>query len=897
MKPKRRTANRRTAKRQTATCWTPPRRADRLLEWFVAPHLLESLQGDLHEEFAWQVERVGERRARWRYWREVLGFVRLALADGLVNRKRRPSDYRSTSSINTAMIRNYFAIAFRQLWRNQLFSALNIVGLTVGLAVSTFIALYVWHEFHYDRFEPFADRTYRIMSVAKYGGDDITFPGLHESFGRQIKRQIPEVEQVVRWSDGLGDVVLQSDANHRFKEVNIGYADASILSVMGLNVLHGNPKTSLSEPGRIVLTHQLAEKYFGDKNPIGKTLIFDKHFPLTVSAVLDDLPTNSVIQFKALVSLNSMPTLGAKQQQVWKGSGFLSTYVVLRPGASPAAVEKKLEQVKSDVQFVDISAKYLLEVLPTLHLDSRSGSNGTRQSLYILLTIALVILALAVINYVSLTTARATKRAKEVGIRKAIGGQRQELIGQFFIESFLTTTLAFCLSLALIRVLFPWANQALDLHMDNRVLSQGPYWGLMVVLWLACSLMAGAYPALLLSGFRPAPVLKGTANVRFGGAGLRQVFTTVQFTASIGLLICSLVLYSQMRLLRTKSLGINREQVVAMYIDGELTPQFTAIRDAVRQWAGTSNVATTNTKLFSNNIMTYFMQTANGKKQLMVNALSVDKPFFDMMGVHWLYPPVGWETRAITKELTIYNQTVMKEAGIQGNPVQQPSPFKSNTSSDVTNGVVADFHVRSLHGPVSPMMLTVVSDTSRSIVADGGYLLIRLRPQINVPEALAQLKTMYERSHPAAPFDYYFLDEAYNTLYDKEERLARLFNVFTALTLLVACLGLLGLMTFSVEARTKEIGVRKVLGASVASILTLLSKDFLKLVLVATLIASPLAWWAMDKWLQDFEYKADINWWVFALAGGLTTGIALLTVSFQSIKAALMNPVKSLRSE
>ncbi|GAB2592835.1 FtsX-like permease family protein [Spirosoma areae] len=791
------------------------------------------------------------------------------------------------------MFRNYVAIAMRQLWKNQLFSALNIIGLTVGLAVSTFIALYVWHEFHYDRFQPFANRTYRILSVAKYGGEEVTFFGLHESFGREIKRQIPEVEQVVRWTDGLGDVVLQSDQNHRFKEINIGFADPSLLSVMGLQLLQGDAETALSEPGRIVLTRQLAEKYFGDQNPIGKTLIFDKHFPLTVSAVLNDLPTNSVVSFNGLVSLSSMPTLGPKQQSIVKGGGFLTTYLVLRPGASTSAVEKKLQKVKADVQFADISANYILEALPSLHLNSRSESKDARQSLYILLTIALVILALAVINYVSLTTARATKRAKEVGIRKAIGGQRLELIGQFFVESFLTTTLAFVLSLALLRAIFPWANHALDLHMDSRVLRQGPYWGLMLVLWLTCSVLAGAYPALLLSAFRPVLVLKGATTMRYGGAGLRQIFTTVQFTASIGLLICSVVLYTQMKFLRTKNLGINRAQVVAMYIDNDLVPQFPALRDAVRQWAGAGNVAVTNTRLFTNNILTYFLETAKTRKQLMVNALTVDKPFFDMMGVRWQYRPVGWEAGSITKELTIYNQTLMKEAGIAGNPPEQPAPFKDHPA----DGVVADFHVRSLHGTVSPMMLSIVSDTSRSILANGGYLLVRLKAQTNVPDALTQLRKLYDRSHPAVPFDYYFLDEAYDRLYAKEERLARLFNGFTALTLLVACLGLLGLMTFSIEARTKEIGVRKVLGASVTSIVTLLSKDFMKLILIAILIASPLAWWAMNRWLQDFAYKIDIAWWVFGLAGGLATSIALLTISFQSIKAALANPAKSLRSE
>ena len=481
---------------------------------------------------------------------------------------------------------------------------------------------------------------------------------------------------------------------------------------------------------------------------------------------------------------------------------------MLRPGADVNLVARKLKKVQANVKFVDLSATPVLEALPTLHLDSRSVSKDVRQSLYILLTIALVILALAVINYVSLTTARATKRAREVGIRKAIGGQRRELIGQFFLESFLTTTLAFAGSLALLQALFPWANHALDLHMDTRVLGQVPYWGLMLTLWLSCSLLAGAYPALLLSGFRPALVLKGGVSWRQGGAGLRQVFTTVQFTACIGLLICSVVLYAQMRFMRNKNLGIDRAQVVAMYVDSDMLPQFPALRNAVRQWAGVGNVAATDSRLFTNNISTWFLKTEKTRKQLMVNVLTVDKPFFDMMGVRWQHRPVGWEAGAITKELMIYNQTVMKEAGIRGNPMQQPAPFNGQT----TGGVVADFHIRSLRGPVSPMMLTVASDTSRSFMANGGYLLVRLLPQTDVPKALAQLKGIYDRSLPAAPFDYYFLDDAYDKLYAKEERLARLFNGFTALTLLVACLGLLGLMTFSIEARTKEIGVRKVLG-------------------------------------------------------------------------------------
>ena len=791
------------------------------------------------------------------------------------------------------MLRNYLKIALRQLWRNRLFTALNVLGLTVGLAVSTFIALYVWHEFHYDRFQPLADRTYRIMSVAKYGGDDVFFPGLHESFAQLVTRQIPEVDEAVRLSDGF-NTMLQSDDNHRFKVEDIGFADARFLDVMDLSLQYGDTKTALSEPGRIVLSRQTANRLFKEQNPVGKTLIYDKHFPLTVSGVLDDLPTNSIVQFNGLVSLNSMSALGAKQQEMYKSYGIFTTFLVLHPGANPGLVERKLQAVKGGFEFGDIKAKHIIEPLPSLHLDSKSGSKDSRQLLYVLLTVSLVILVLAVVNYVSLTTARATQRAREVGIRKAVGGQRHELIGQFFLESFLTTTLAFVCSLAVLQVLFPWANQALDLNMDKRVLIQGPYWVLIGSLWLGCSLLSGAYPALLLSGFRPATVLKGSVSSRHSGAGLRRVFTTVQFAVCVGLLICSLVLFAQMRFMQTKNLGIDRAQIISIALDGEAVPQFAALRDAMRQWAGPGNVAVTNARLFTNNITTMFTETVKGKKQLMLKYLTVDKSFFSMMGVRWQHQPVGWETGPVTKPLTVYNEAVLKEIGIQGNPLQQAAPF---AYTPPVSGVVANFHLSSLHDSAPFIQMNVVSDTSRAFLADGGYLLVRLPAQTNVPNALAKLKAIYEQNQSTVPFDYYFLNDAYDKLYAKETRLARLFNSFTALTLLVACLGLLGLMTFSVEARTKEIGVRKVLGASVGNIVTLLSKDFLKLILLAVVIASPVAWWTMNKWLADFAYKIDIEWWVFALAGGLAVGIALLTVSFQSIRAALQNPVRSLRNE
>lgn len=879
-----------------------PTLADKLLRFFLSEDRQEEVLGDLHEEFHWQINRVGWQRARWQYWRNVLGFVatepRRRAKQAMLRRDTNQSgkrfvDHSSSILPNPIMLRNYVAIAVRQLWKNPLFSLVNVIGLTLGLAVSTFIALYVWHEFHYDRFEPFADRTYRITSVAKYGDKDFVLYGLHESFGREVQKQMPEVEQLVRYSEGIGNVALEADPAHRFKESKIDFADASIIPVMGLSFRYGDPKTALREPGHIILSRPLAEKYFGTQNPVGKTILYDKHYPLTVTGVLNELPSNTILQCNALISLATMPTLGARRKEAFEAAGFLTTLLVVRPDANIAAMEKKLVTVKAGIQFVDITAHYFLEPLPSLHLYSRNSSADQRQSLYILLTISLVILLLAVINYVSLTTARATKRSREVGIRKAIGGQRRELMGQFFLESFLSTSLAFALSLLVLQALFPWANQILELRMDNRVLTQAPYWGLMLGLWLACSLLAGGYPALLLSGFRPAVVLKGATSWKQSGAGVRRVFTTVQFTASIGLLICSLVLYTQMRFLRTKNTGINRDEVVAIQLDGDMKERFTGFRDAVRQWAGNDHVALTDTKLFTQNISIYFLNTQKTKKQLMVQVLTVDKSFLSMMGVQWKHQPLGWDKGPINRTLTVYNQTVIREAGIKGNPLQQEAPFKGQT----TDGVVADFHIQSLYNAPPPMMLSVVSDTSRSFLSGGGYLLVRLAAHTDVPRAMEQLKKLYNQAQPTAPFDYYFLDDAYNKQYMSEERLLHLFNGFTALTLLVACLGLLGLMTFSVDVRHKEIGVRKVLGASVTSIVVLLSKDFLLLIGLALLLASPLAWWGMHNWLQHFAYKIDIAWWMFVAAGGFSILIALLTIGLQTIRAARTNPVHSLRSE
>lgn len=796
------------------------------------------------------------------------------------------------------MFRIYLILALRQIGRNQLYSALNIGGLAVGLAVSAYIGLYVWHEFHYDRFHPFAERTYFALSVSKFGGEEMTMGGMHESFGREIKRQLPEVEQVTRITDGMSPIWLVADADHRVKP-NVGFADASFLSVMNFPLQAGDARTALKQPGQIVLTPPIAEQLFGQQDPLGKTILYDKKYPLTVSGVFAGLPSNTLFAFDAMVSLETMPSLGPFNKSIWEKSGFLSTYLVLKPGTEAAKTATKLKSVNNGLSFMDKKATFTLTALPDMHLYSQTGGSGTRQNLYIFLAIALLILALAITNYVSLTTARATQRAREVGVRKAIGGQRRELVTQFYTESFLTTTLAIGLGLGLLAMFFPWINQILGIRMNSSVFNDASYWLILAALWIVCSLLAGSYPAFLLSGFRPQDALKSTSAAGMRGAGMRRILTTGQFAASAGLLMCSLVFFAQMRFMRTKNIGLDRAQVVAITIEADMAAQFASFRDAVRQWTGADQVAATDTRLFTPLVSAYFMKTKKTKRELMMNFLTVDAGFFNTLGISWKLPPVGWGAKPITSEIRVFNQRAMVEAGEKVTRVPHPDPFDFDDRG--VHGLTADFNLFGLQREQSPVMLKVVSDTSRSVVSDGGYLLVKLNPKQDVPVALGQLKLLYEQANRAAaspaPFDYYFLDDAYNKLYEQEQQLATLVNGFTVLTLLVACLGLLGLTTFTVEARTKEIGIRKVLGANVAGIVGLLSRELVALVAVAVLLASPLAWWAMNKWLADFAYHITIEWWVFAVAGAGAMLIALLTISIQSIRAALANPVDSLRSE
>jgi len=796
------------------------------------------------------------------------------------------------------MLRNYFKISFRNLWKHRLFSLINLTGLAVGLAVSLFIAYYVWHEFHYDQFHPYSNRTYRIGQSSKFAGNEMFMTGMPASFGNRLKQQVPEVENVVRLAT-FRDKVLKSDYEHRFKEKDILFADASFLDVFGFRLVAGNRQTALANPGSILLTESLARKYFGGQNPVGKTIIYDLRHPMTVTGVVADPPSHTAFRFRALVSFLTIPTLGDQPKYMYEEGGFADTYLVLKPGASVNAVVKKLKAVSATLPFRIGDARYFLDAVPQMHLYSQMDKTGSaRQYLYVFMSIALIILVLAVANYVSLTTARATQRAKEVGVRKVVGGRRRELITQFYLESVLTTVLAFGLALLLFRTTLPLLSSGLELGLDETLLADWRFWAVMLGVWVLCTGLAGSYPAVLLSRFSPQEVLKSSSRLDSArsGAFVRRFFTVFQFSASIALLICSLVLYRQMHYLQNKNLGIQKDQVAAIAVDASMGGQLGAFRDEVRQQVGAGNVALGTSPLFTMNIATYFIDIKDTKKQIPLQVLTVDKDFLPTLNIRWKHAPLNDEDALANQaHRTLLNETAVRMIGLDRNPVGEKLPFNFGPDEQV-DGVVKDFAMGSLRSTVSPLMITVKSDTSQDF-KKGCYLYVRFQPQTPMAEKMASIGAIYNRYQRDIPFDYYFLDDAYNQLYKTEIRMARLIGLFTGLTMLVACLGLLGLIVFMVEARTKEIGIRKVLGASVVSIVALLSTDFLKLVLLAVLIASPIAWYFMHQWLQDFAYKIDLDWSIFGLAALSTLVIAFLTVSFQSVKAALANPVKSLKRE
>ena len=800
------------------------------------------------------------------------------------------------------MLRNSLKIALRNLWRNKVFSSINVIGLAVGLASCLLLFMYIAHELSYDDFQQKADRLVRVTMEYSMEGRVAKIPVTGTKVAPEFGRQFPEVESGVRMINREA-VVLNGD--RQFSEKRLVFADSAFFTLFSFPLLKGNPQTALAGPNLLILSETTAQTYFGMDNPIGKTLRINtggSFRDYSVTGVVADCPANSQIKYDLLASFMTLP---AAKSEEWYSSNY-ATYLLLHKPQDITHLQAKIPgfmktQFSRDEMSAGSYLTYNLEPLRRVHLHSDvEGSfepNGDLTYLYIFGSIALLILLIACVNYINLATSRAVERAQEVGVRKVMGARQEQLFGQFIGESVLVTSMAIVLALLLASLTLPLFNALSDRQFSFGVWFQPGNLLVLLGVGVVVSFVAGGYPALVLARYQPIRVLKG--HLKTTGAGqFRRALIVFQFAITAFLIVSTLLVRNQLAFIQHKKLGYSKDHVLMLPVDKQVNEKIRTIKSEFRQNADVQQVSlASESPVFING--GYGMRRPNmptGQNK-MVAGLSIDEDFVPAMSLHLVAGSnlnaadmnriSRTDNDSLTRSRFVLNEAAVKELG--WTPQQAIGQrLDVNGRLGEVKAVVADFHFASMKEKIGPLVL---------FPQNGGEILLVKLSGSQLPNTLQFLENKWRALVPDRPFSYEFMDEEFNKLYTAETRTGRIFSVFAFLSIFLACLGLFGLSAYTTAQRTKEIGVRKVLGASVPSIVALLSKDFLKLVIIAILIASPIAWWAMDKWLRDFAYKIDIEWWVFALAGLLAVGIALLTVSVQSVKAALMNPVKSLRSE
>ena len=785
------------------------------------------------------------------------------------------------------MFKNYLKITWRNIVRQRANSFINIVGLATGMTACILILMWVQHELSFDKFHENADDIYRVVENQYYAGGEI-FPVAvtPSALAPALKEQFPEIIKTTRFSF-RGSIIKYGDKI--FDELG-GFADPDFLKIFTFPFIKGDPETALSDPHAIVLTEEIAEKYFGNDDPIGKTLRINNRDDFKVSGVIKNIPVNSHLEFDFLAPFVYLEELGRSMDD-W-GSNSYYTYVLLRKGTPYQQVNDKIIDLIKKNSEGSVTEIYL-QPLTKIHLNSAGKytadirGHGDIQYVKTFSMIAIFVLLIACINFMNLATARSEKRAKEVGLRKVVGAQRNQLILQFLSESIFMVLLAFVIALVATEVLLPTFN---DLSGKNLALNQ---LGLDVILGfvgiaVVTGIISGSYPALYLSSFQPVQTLKGSRRARSGNPLFRKVLVVVQFTLSVIMIIGTLVVSRQIDYIRNKKLGLEKENLAYVRMSGEFEEKYEAAKQELLKNPNITNVTVTS------QLPTYVAQSTSGwewegknpEDTILMHFISVGYDYaktfkMGMVKGRFFAPEFGRDSVA-----AVVNETAAEIMNMES-PVGKRLAFRSTDLRII--GVIKDFHFKPIRTKIEPLILIMDPDRFNVMV-------IRTRPE-NILATVEYIKTVYKTFNAETPFSLSFLDERYDALYRSEQRVEKVLRYFAVIAILISCLGLFGLVSYTAEQRTKEIGIRKVLGATVANVMTLLSQDFLKLVLVANLLAWPVAFYAMKKWLQNFAYRIEIGWWVFALAGGLAMVIALLTVSTQAIKAALANPVQSLRYE
>lgn len=877
---------------------TPPRFASKLLLTFLRADLAEDVCGDLDEKFYRDLGRHSVFRAKLKYWYQVINYLR-----PFAFKRIKP-----TPQNNAAMVGNYVKIGWRNLMRQRMYSFIKIGGFAMGIAACLLISIYIRDELGYDQFYKEGHRIYRVYERWTENGKTEKGVWFQAPFARALKEDFPEVEKAGRYNSselfGAGPNQIRRDGtSENFYEERFVFADQELLEILEVKMVYGDVKHSLDEPQTIVLTRSKAEKYFPGENPLGQLMIINDNIrnPFKVGGVIEDFGPHSHFQHDFIITMAGRE-FWPGEQNYWGATNY-PTYVLLKEGADPDELAKKmqkvvdkylmplwLEQGRSDAKELRGKIAFGMQPVNDIHLASDfldPVSHGDRGFVWLFGAVAVFILIIACVNFINLATAKSANRAKEVGLRKTVGSYRGNIVAQFLTESVLFSGWSFAVGIVGAWLLLPYFNELAD---KSLTLPFKEWWfaPLMAACCLTVGVLAGIYPSLYLSSFRPAQVLKGNLSKGSKGSTLRSALVIFQFTTSIVLIISTVIIYRQMGYIMNKKVGYDKEQVLVLQGTRTIESRLSSLKEELRTIAAVKSVSISDylpvrgTKRNGNGFWN------EGRKKIDPSVGGqfwvVDEDYITTMGMKLVEGRDFARDRISDTLSIIINQSMAHELGLK-DPIGKRI---ENYRTWNIIGVVEDFNYESLRSKVQP--LAMIAGISPGIVS------VKLNIT-DISSTVAQIEKVWNRFSPNQKIRYSFLDETYARMYDDVQRMGRIFTTFAVFAIVVACLGLFALSAFMVEQRSKEISIRLVLGASMKSIFSLLTINFVVLVLIAIALASPIGWYLMRGWLQDFEYQVPITWDVFLLSGVLALVIALATISYQSIRAALAKPVVGLRSE
>lgn len=888
----------------------PPKLIHQFFRWFCRKDYLEEIEGDLVEVFEKQHETSSGKAKRSFVWSVIRYF--------------RPGFIRSFNPVNnsnsTTMFKNNIKIAWRNIKRQPFFAMLNTFGLAIGMAGGLLISLFIYDELSFDKIFPDSDRIYRLNISNRTAGETSDYAAVSSPLAGVMHQDFPQAEMITRFRDVSSTLLKKEGSEKNVKEDLVVAADSSFFKMFGLTLFEGNPKTALKAPRTIVLTPKVAEKHFPSGGAVGQNLILDNGETYMVTGIVEEMPKNSFLRnYGVFISLSSYADAKSTAWNNWSYPTFvklvpetdpeiLQTYLsdvkdrYLIPWAMTfvpgLTVESSRQDEKESGNFMRFGAIPLTDIhLNSPNISGEFNTNSDIQNVYILSFIGMFLILLASVNFMNLSTARSLKRAKEVGVRKTLGSSRKGLIKQFLTEAGLISFISLLLAIATASLALPYFNElsgkAISIPFENPM-----FWLALITITLVLGLISGSYPAFLMSKFAAHSALKGAGENNPKGGKVRSLLVVVQFSVSIFLIVSTLVVYQQLSFIQNKDLGFKKDQVLIIDDVDAAKDQLQSFKTEIARLSQVESVSLSSflPTPSARNGTTFFTENSiDPENAIIIGNWRVDHDYLSTIGLELIAGRNFNEQLKTDSSALIINESTLEMLGVSAEEaigMRMTNDFrradKENAHFLTVIGVIKNFHYESLRNGIDALSLSLGKDANK--------MAIKLNPG-DLNNSISQIEDIWSEAAPGQLFNYYFMDDSFNQTYEAEQRLGNIFMIFTIVSLFIACLGLFGLAAFNAEKRSKEIGIRKVLGASVSQITYRLSIDFMKLVGVAIVVSIPLAWYAMNQWLQDFSYRIEISWWIFALSALLAVAISLLTVSQQSIRAALSNPVKSLKAE